>query len=77
MIVPVGDWLIVVLNRSVANIVSSLVISEVGAMWSADNSSYSTYFKLYFFHLQWSSFRRVWLVATIAKLLLTDLLTDH
>ena len=77
MIVPVGDWLIVVLNRSVANIVSSLVISEVGAMWSADNSSYSTYFKLNFFRLQWSSFRRVWLVATIAKLLLTDLLTDH
>ena len=72
MIVPVGDWLIVVLNRSVANIVSSMVISEMGAMWSADKSSYSTYFKLNFFRLQWSSFRRVWLVTTIAKLLLTD-----
>ena len=49
MIVPVGDWLILALNRSVANIVSSLVISEVGAIWSADKFSYSTYFKLNFF----------------------------
>ena len=49
MIVPVGGWLIVVLNRSVANSVSSLVISEMGVMWSADKFSHSTYLKLNFF----------------------------
>ena len=72
MIVPVGDWLILAQNRSVANIVSSLVISEVGAIWSADKFSYSTYLKLNFFVFNEVHFRRVWLVTTIAKLLLTD-----